>query len=115
MERLCIRVTCVLGSISEAPEASFMFCLGNCAPTCLFMWSICSSYGATARTAGTSSSLGTAIPALLANQHLSERSPVDLKSGFILLSAMTFVSASGIWAILVTTAPFLEKTGFSGV
>jgi hypothetical protein len=46
---------------------------------------------------------------------LSERLPRGAKSDRTLLSFITAVSARGMWAMLTTTAPFADATGFSGV
>src|SRR5208282_2169219 len=54
-------------------------------------------------------------PWSLAIQGFSRRLPRDGKSGFAPLSFITALSAIGIWAILVTTAPLAETTGVSGV
>ena len=41
--------------------------------------------------------------------------PSGAKSGSVAFARITAVSAAGMWAMLVTTAPFAENTGFSGV
>jgi hypothetical protein len=51
----------------------------------------------------------------LAIQGLSERLPRARISGAMPLSFITAVSAAGMCAILVTTAPRSENTGHSGV
>ena len=43
IETLCTFVTCVFASITDAPLASFMVCLGYWAPTCFDIISICSA------------------------------------------------------------------------
>ncbi len=55
------------------------------------------------------------MPWSLAIQGLSVRLPRGAKSGLAPPAAITAVSAAGMWAMLVTTAPFFDTTGFSGV
>ncbi len=55
------------------------------------------------------------MPWSLAIQGLSDRLPRGAKSGLAPLAAITAVSAAGMCAMLVTTAPFFDTTGFSGV
>ena len=55
------------------------------------------------------------MPRVEANQGLSARLPSGSKSGRVAFSRITAVSAAGMWAMLVTTAPRAEKTGLSGV
>jgi hypothetical protein len=51
----------------------------------------------------------------LAIHGLSKRLPRGWKSGLTALRFITAVSASGMWAMLVTTAPLVETIGCSGV
>jgi len=55
------------------------------------------------------------MPRLAPNQGLSSIEPSGSKSGSVALARITAVSAAGMWAMLVTTAPFAENTGLSGV
>ena len=52
IETLCRLVTWVSGSIWEAPDASFIACRGNTAPTCLLTGAISAPYGTIASTTG---------------------------------------------------------------
>ena len=52
---------------------------------------------------------------LLPNQGLRSIEPSGSKSGSVALARITAVSAAGMWAMLVTTAPRAENTGLSGV
>ena len=66
-------------------------------------------------TVGKASAAGKAMPWSLAIHGFSVRLPRGAKSGRAPLSAITAVSAAGMWAMLVTTAPSFEATGRSGV
>ena len=62
-----------------------------------------------------SSSAGRVSRRLLPNQAFIARLPSGAKSGCTPCLPMTALSASGMWAMFVTTAPHWEKTGLSGV
>ena len=66
-------------------------------------------------TGGNARFLGSFKPRSFTIHGLSDRPPVDLKSGVKPLSFMTAFRAVGISAMLVTTAPFFENIGLSGV
>ena len=60
------------------------------------------------------SSRGRSTPASEPNQAFSSIVPSGAKSGFTRVARITAVSAAGMWAMLVTTAPLAENTGLLG-
>ena len=66
-------------------------------------------------TSGSAISAGSRRPWSLPSHGFSARLPRGAKSGATPFSAITAVSAAGMSAMLVTTAPFVDTTGFSGV
>ena len=115
IETPCRLVTWVFGSICEAPEVSFMVWRGIIAP-------IACSVARSARCTAASPPppagpvpWAASSPMFEPNQGLSSSVPSGAKSGFAPFSFITAVSAAGMWAMLVTTAPLAENTGFSGV
>jgi hypothetical protein len=85
------------------------------APICRLSALIWPLYGAIASITGRARYGGSDKPWSLAIHGLSERLPRGSKSGLTLLSFITAVSADGMCAMLVTTAPLAETIGFSGV
>jgi hypothetical protein len=57
---------------------------------------------------------GSAMPGLAPNQGFNSVVPSGAKSGRVAFSRITAARASGMWAMLVTTAPLAEKTGAPG-